>query len=247
VSEPGGSHAPGDDPGARLREQYRRQVLASIGGWSGTVVAAVPTVVFVVVNATSGLHWAIVAAVGSAVVLSCYRLVRHQPVQQALSGLLGVLVASLIAARTGHAKGYFLVGIWSSFLYAGAFTLSLAVRRPVVGLIWEFLDPTSAGEQVPWYRRRPLLLAYDLATALAAAIFVSRGVVQLALFEHNATGWLAVARIAMGYPLYVAAIGFGFWVVTRARRRLPASKPSLGAGQDRPPDRGLRLGQRDEQ
>ncbi len=168
MSEPGGSHAPGDDPGARLREQYRRQVLASIGGWSGTVVAAVPTVVFVVVNATSGLHWAIVAAVGSAVVLSCYRLVRHQPVQQALSGLLGVLVASLIAARTGHAKGYFLVGIWSSFLYAGAFTLSLAVRRPVVGLIWEFLDPTSAGEQVPWYRRRPLLLAYDLATACSS-------------------------------------------------------------------------------
>jgi hypothetical protein len=42
----------------------------------------------------------------------------------------------------------------------------------------------------------------------------------LALFRHNATGWLAFARISMGYPLYIAAVGFGFWIVTRARRRI---------------------------
>jgi Protein of unknown function (DUF3159) len=46
--------------------------------------------------------------------------------------------------------------------------------------------------------------------------------VQLALFRHNATGWLAVARIGMGYPLTVAALGFAFWVVRRARRQVAA-------------------------
>ena len=99
------------------------------------------------------------------------------------------------------------------------------MRRPLVGLLWEFLDPTptSAGDgasAVPWYRRRPLLLAYSWATLAATAVFLARGIVQLSLFRSDSTGWLAVARIAMGYPLFILAVGFAFLVVTRARRRV---------------------------
>jgi hypothetical protein len=214
-----------EEPRPGSREFYRQQMLNSIGGWSGTIITAIPTVVFVAVNAIANLRWAIAAAVGSAFVLAGYRLLLRQSVQQALTGLLGVVVASLIAARTGQAKGYFLLGIWSSFAYAGVLAITLAVRRPAVGLLWEFLDPTPHDDNdgsVPWYRRRRLLLAYTLATAGAVLVFLARGVVQLTLFEHNATGWLAVARIAMGYPLYIAAIGFAFWVVRRARNQLDA-------------------------
>ncbi len=203
-----------------MRELYRQQMLDSIGGWSGTVITAIPTVVFVAVNAASTLRWAVVAAVGSAVLLALYRLSRRQPVQQALTGLVGVVVASAIAARTGQAKGYFLLGIWSSFAYSAAFVVSLLVRRPVIGLLWEFLDPTPGDDDTPWHRRRVLFYAYALATLAGCLVFLARGVVQLALFTHNATGWLAVARIAMGYPLYIAAIGFAFWIVRRARQRL---------------------------
>lgn len=210
------------EPQPGSREFYRQQMLNGIGGWSGTVITAIPTVVFVVVNAVENLRWAIVAAVGSAFLLAAYRLALRQSAQQALTGLLGVVIASLIAARTGQARGYFLVGIWSSFVYAGALAVTLLVRRPAVGLIWEFLDPTPHDGSVPWHRRRPLFLAYMLATAAAVLVFLARGVVQLALFEHDATGWLAVARIAMGYPLYIAAIGYAFWVVRRARHRIRA-------------------------
>jgi hypothetical protein len=212
-----------DEPGGRtgeLRETYRRQLIDSIGGWTGTVIAAVPTVVFIVVNAVSSLRWAIVAAVASAVVLALYRLARKQSMQQALTGLLGVVVAAVIAARTGQARGYFLLGIWSSFVYAAVFAGSILVRRPIVGLAWEFLDPTPGGEGRPWPKRRELFRAYVLATLGATAVFLARGLVQLALFDKNATGWLAFARIAMGYPLYIAAVGFGFWVVSRARKKL---------------------------
>jgi hypothetical protein len=47
-----------------------------------------------------------------------------------------------------------------------------------------------------------------------------RGIVQLTLYRHNATGWLAFARVAMGYPLWILAVGFGYWVVRRARAPL---------------------------
>jgi len=203
-----------------LRETYRKQMLDSIGGWSGSVITAVPPVVFVIVNAIGGLRSAIIAAVASAVLLAAYRLVRRQSVQQAATGLFGVVVAAVIAARTGQARGYFLIGIWSSFVYGGVFVASMLVRRPVVGLLWEFLDPVDTADDLRWHRRPILMRAYLLATLIGATMFAARGIVQLTLFRHNATGWLAFARVAMGFPLYVLAVGAAFWVVSRARKRL---------------------------
>lgn len=205
-----------------LRETYRAQLLNSIGGWTGSVIAAIPPVVFVIVNAVSGLRPAVIAAIGSAVLLAVYRLARRQSVQQALAGLFGVVVAAVIAARTGQARGYFLLGIWSSFIYAGVFIASMLARRPVVGLLWEFLDPTPGEDAPPWYRRPALLRAYLIATLIGTTMFAARGIVQLTLFRHNATGWLAFARIVMGFPLYVVTVAGGFWVVSRARRQLLA-------------------------
>jgi len=206
-----------------LRETYRKQLLDGIGGWTGTVITAIPPVVFVIVNAITDLRPAIIAAIGSAVLLAGYRLARRQSVQQALTGLFAVVIAAVIAARTGQARGYFLLGIWSSFAYAAAFGVSVIVRRPVVGLMWEFLEPMPGADDLPWYRRRGLLRAYTVATLAATVVFLLRGVVQLTLYRRDATGWLAFARISMGYPLYIAAVAFGFWYVTRARRRLSAS------------------------
>ena len=205
--------------GGSYREQYRQQLLTSLGGWSGTVITAIPTVVFVVVNAFAGLRPAIVAAIASAVLLAIYRMLRKQPVQQAVTGLIGVVIASLIAGGTGQARGYFLWGIWTSFAYAAAFAVSLVVRRPIVGVAWEFLDPSPSADR-PWYRQPPLLRAYALATVGGLVLFLARGVVQTALFREDATGWLAVARIAMGYPLFLLALMFAVWVVMRARRKL---------------------------
>ena len=81
-------------------------------------------------------------------------------------------------------------------------------------------------------------------------MFAARGIVQLTLFRHNATGWLAFARIVMGFPLYVVAVGGGFWVVSRARRQLLADARRTSALSS---PRMLRrivllgIGQRDEQ
>lgn len=214
-----------------LREVYRTQLQRSLGGWSGTVITAIPPVVFVAVNAISGLRPAIIAAVASAVVLAAYRAVRKQPTQQVISGLFAVLIAALIAARTGQARGYFLLGIWTSFLYAVPFAISVLVRRPLIGWLWEFLDPTPGTEERRWYRHPRLLRAYTLATLGGTVVFLARGIVQLTLYRHNDTGWLAVARIAMSYPLWIAAVAFGFYVGTRARRAVAAEAESTAAAE----------------
>lgn len=237
-----------------LRETYRTQLRESIGGWTGTAITAAPTVVFVIVNSTAGLRPAIFSAVGAGLALAGYRLARKQSTQQAISGLFGVLIAAVIAARTGQARGYFLLGIWTSFLYAVPLLVSVLVRRPMVGWLWEFLDPSPPDPdepERPWYRRGPLLRAYSIATLIGTALFLSRGIVQATLYRDNATGWLAFARVAMGYPLYIAAVAAGYWVVRRVRHQLPRrvgdelAAPPDGeqeqSAEDGGPDRGLGL------
>ncbi len=205
------------------RENYRQQMIASIGGWQGALITAIPTTVFVIVNVFTTLRPAIFAAVGSAVALTLYRLARKQSIQQAMSGLFGVVIAAVIASRTGEARGYFLLGIWTSFAYAVPFAISLLFKRPLIGLAWEFLDPTPTDSDRPWHRHRPLLVAYSWATAAAVVVFLARGFVQLHLYGDNATGWLAFARIAMGYPLFIAAAGLSFLLVRRARHQIASA------------------------
>jgi hypothetical protein len=248
----------------RLRERTREQILVSLGGWSGTLITTIPTVVFVIVNAVAHLRTAIIAAIASGVLLAGYRLARRQPQQQVVTGLFSVLIAALIAARTGQARGFFLLGIAGSICYGAVFAISLLVRRPLIGVLWEFLDPAPLPEGTRWYRVRALRRAYDLASLAALAMFAARALVQLSLFRDNKTGWLAVARIGMGFPLYLLVVAAVFWLVRRGRQQLPPLEPAAAESEgdqsvadpvdpesssgraDRAPDRGLGLGQRDE-
>ncbi|MBN9619235.1 MAG: hypothetical protein J0H43_05830, partial [Actinobacteria bacterium] len=55
---------PDDGSPVDLKETVRQQMLASIGGWSGAIITAIPTTVFIIVNVTTTLRTAIYAAVG---------------------------------------------------------------------------------------------------------------------------------------------------------------------------------------
>lgn len=203
-----------EDPPAAARPQPL--LVESLGGWRGLLDSGLPVAVFVGANAVAGLTAAIWAAVAAGVLLLALRLARRQSVQQAVSGFLGVALAAYIASRTGQAKGFFLLGIWASFGYAALFGLSVLVRWPLVGVVWEYVDGTGGS----WRRERPLLRVYTLATVLWTAVFLSRGLVQRFLYDSDRTGWLAVARLAMGYPVTIGALFGTVLAVRRVRRRL---------------------------
>lgn len=209
----------GAEPAADGEPQadFRTALLQSIGGWRGMLDSGLPVVVFVVANVVGGLRAAIWSAVVAAAVLTGIRLARRQSVQQAVSGFVGVALAAFVASRTGEAKGYFLLGIWASFGYAGLFLLSVVVRRPAVGLIWEYVD--SGGDA--WRRDRALMRVYTWTSLVWTGVFLARGLVQRFLYDEDRTGWLAFARLAMGYPLTLAALAVTLLAVrhVRAQRR----------------------------
>ena len=91
--------------------ERKPSVLQQVGGVPGLIYASVPSVVFVVAEAVTGLRAATALAVGAGAGITLLRLLRKEPLQPAVSGLVGVAISAFIAYQSGDAKDYFLVGI----------------------------------------------------------------------------------------------------------------------------------------
>ena len=195
-------------------ERSTATVLDQLGGVSGLISSTIPVIVFVVVNAAFGVTAAIVAALCTAALVAVVRLLRRDGLAPAVSGFLGVAICAFIAHRVGDAKGYFLLGIWTSLVYAGVLLASILVRWPLIGVAWNYVN--GAGTQ--WRSNRRTLIAYDIATAFWALVFAGRYLAQSSLYDSGDTGWLAVARIGMGWPLTALAVVVTVLLVRRASR-----------------------------
>ena len=187
-----------DDSDAKLTAHV---LLEQMGGLSGLIYSSLPVLVFVPISSFFGLTAAIYSALGVAGLVLIWRLVRRESVQPAVSGFIGVGISALIAYMIGASKGYFLLGIWSSLIYAGVFAISILIRRPLVGYGWSWVT----GHDRSWRDIRRAVLAFDIATAVWALVFAARFLVQNHLYGLDQTGLLGVARIAMGWPLTAVA------------------------------------------
>jgi hypothetical protein len=127
-----------------------------------------------------------------------------------------VAVAGALAARSGEARDFFLADIWWYGVASIVLTVSILLRRPLVGVLWSAMH----GVGMWWRHDRPSLRRYNIATAVLAAVFAARFVVLQRLYEHNEVGWLTVSKIAMNYPLWAAALVVIAWAVRRADHRL---------------------------
>jgi hypothetical protein len=190
----------------------------AIGGPLGMAETSLPAVAYVVAYTASGsdTNTAATVAVALALVLTLARLVRRQSPIHALSGLVGVGFAAFIATRSGRAENFFVPGLLLNAAYVSALLISLAVRRPLIGIIVTKLD----GEGDEWRRDPDRVRAFVRATWLWAGLFATRLVVQLPLYAAGAVVALGVAKTAMGLPLY----GIGLWLtwLLVRRHRIPA-------------------------
>ena len=202
---------PEESPSAERRAPT---LLEQMGGVPGIIASTIPVAVFVVVNIVATLQPALIAALASGVVIAILRISRKQPLQPAISGLFGVGIAAFIAYRTGEARGFYLPGLIYSAVLALAFLVSVLVRWPLAGVIWHGIN----GDGQSWRRDHRLLRAYTWASLLWTLVFAARLVVQGLLYNADATTWLGIARLAMGYPLVGVALLGTVWAVTRARR-----------------------------
>jgi uncharacterized protein DUF3159 len=188
------------------------------GGPLGMVYTTVPVVAFVTAIPFVALPTAIGIAVAVALGATGLRLLRGERLMPALGGVFGVAAAGGVAAWTGSATDFFLIGIWAALVGAVVLLASVLVRRPLTGVVWNAVH----GGGHPWRADRPALLAHDVATLAGTVVCAARFVVKQWLYDIDATGWLAFAKIAMGTPLTALVLLVVVWAFRRSTKRLVA-------------------------
>jgi len=191
-------------------------LLTAMGGVRGIVESILPGLLFLVTyTVTRNLWWSVAAPVVIAAIFVVIRLVRRQPVTTAIAGLLGIVISAVIALLTGLPENNFVPGF---FINAGILVvtvITLAVRRPLIGLVASLLlsDPE-------WRSDRAQLRVAYVATWFWVALAVIRLGVELPLYFAGATSALAAARLVTGVPLY-ALILWLTWLVMRTAWTAP--------------------------
>jgi uncharacterized protein DUF3159 len=200
------------EPGP-TREQM---VLDRMGGRMGFVYSTIPIVVFVTANMFLPLMATISIAVAVGVALTAFRIIRGERWTSAAGSLIGIAIAATIVALTGSARNYFVLGIWACFAGAVITIVSVLIRWPVSGIIWNFLH----GGKYRWRADRSVMRAHILATLAAAAVLGSRFVIQQWLYLADSTSGLGVARIAMGTPLSALVAVVVVWAFRHSSKQL---------------------------
>ncbi|PRX92421.1 DUF3159 domain-containing protein [Allonocardiopsis opalescens] len=204
----------------------RGQLSKALGGKRGMLEGAVPTIMFTASYLlTQQVPLAVGLGVGAAVVLAVVRLVQRSSLQFVFNSLLGIAIAAVFALRSGEAEDAFLPGIIYNAVYAGVMILTIMARWPVVGL----LIGSVTGDLTSWRDDPAILRLCSRLTWLLVAPCVIRVVVQYPLWLGGMVGWLGTAKIAMGWPLQVAAFAAMVWLLARNRTPMRAAAPSAPA------------------
>ena len=208
----------------------RAQLSRAMGGRRGMIEAAVPTITFTFAYIfTKEIQLAIGLSVTFAVVMLVVRLVQRSTVQYVLNALFGIGVGSFfvwLGGRSGgdeseQALAYFLPGLLYNAGYAVLMVLSIVIRWPVVGL----LVGAVAEDPLEWRRDQQIVRLCSHLTWLLVLPCLFRVLVQGPIYLSGRAAddadpyvtALGFAKVGMGWPLQVAALGAMVWLLARNR------------------------------
>ncbi|WP_240809774.1 DUF3159 domain-containing protein [Actinomadura sp. WMMA1423] len=202
----------------------RAQLNKALGGVRGMAEAAVPTIAFTgTYIAVEDIKLAVGAGVGAAVLLLLVRLAQRSSPQFVLNSLVGIAIAAFFALRSGKAEDAFLPGILLNAGYGAAMIFSIVVRWPIVG----FIIGSVTGDPTAWRSDPGIVKLCSRLTWLLVLPCVVRVAVQYPIYlaDGDQSGLLGTAKIAMGWPLQVAALAAMVWLLARGRTPLGPSTP----------------------
>jgi hypothetical protein len=214
-----------------VEEVVRGQLVKALGGRRGMFEAAVPTIVFTVLWLTTReLRLALVVSIAAAVVLLVARLVQRSSAQYVVNALVGIgigwLFVTISANRGGsedeQALAYFLPGLIYNGGYAVLMALTCIVGWPLVG----FMVGTVTGDPLEWHGDKQVVKLCTRLTWMLVLPCILRVVIQApiwlsgnsgAIDADTAVAALGVLKIALGWPLQLAALAGMLWLLGRNR------------------------------
>ncbi|MEO7745089.1 MAG: DUF3159 domain-containing protein [Actinomycetota bacterium] len=208
-----------------VEEVVRARLAESVGGLRGSVEAALPTVAFVVTWAlTHQVRTSLVAAAVPVALAVLARLAQRQTLRYALSSLAALAVAGFFALRTGRAQDVFLPGILYSCGLTVLTLLSVVTRWPMVG----FLLGSTSADPVAWRTHAGVVRLCQRLTLVLCGLYAVRAVIMLPLYLAGQVALLGVAKIVLGWPLYLLAVAGMGALLLRGRTPLETLDPLPG-------------------
>lgn len=199
-----GRVAPGEQPTAQA-------LWSAVGGIRGLIESLLPGFLFLVVfTITAEVAPSVLIPVAISVVFVLVRAVFRSPIMPAVVGLIGIALSAGLALWTGRAEENFLLGFVINGVWLVALIASLAVRRPLIGVITALLTGDAAWRDDS--AKRTVLTA---ATWLWVGLFAVRLSVQVPLYAAEQAAALAATKLLMGLPLY-AAVLWVTWLMVRS-------------------------------
>lgn len=196
--------APGERPTAHA-------LWAAVGGVRGLIESLSPGFLFLVVFTITGeVAPSVLIPLGIAIVFVLARAIMRSPIMPAVIGLIGIALSAGLALWTGRAEENFVLGFVINGVWLVALLVSLAVRRPLIGVITGLLTGDHAWRSDP--AKRTVL---TVTTWLWVGLFALRLGVQLPLYLAEQAAALAATKLLMGLPLY-AAVLWVTWLMVRA-------------------------------
>lgn len=166
------------------------------------------------------IEWGVGAAIAVTAALGVWRLMAGDKPRAVLVGLLGVVVAALIALYTNRPEDFFLIRIATNAASALAWAVSIVLRWPLLGVVVGGV----LGQRGTWRRDPALLRAYSRASWIWVLQYVVRLAVWLPLYWAGQTEALTFATLALTWPVVAACLAVSWYVM---RRSLPSGHPGL--------------------
>jgi hypothetical protein len=189
-------------------------LLSAIGGVRGLVESIVPGLGFLVTyTITKELLPSVLAPLAVSVIFIVIRLLTRQSVTTALAGALGIGISAALALFTGNANDNFVPGFFINGTVLLIMLVSLAVRRPFVGVLVGLLLNDD-----DWRKDPAKLRVAAIATILWATLSALRLAVQVPLYFASTADALAATKLIMGVPLY-AGLLWVTWLLVRTAWR----------------------------
>ncbi|WP_415854984.1 DUF3159 domain-containing protein [Sinomonas sp. G460-2] len=205
--------------GLHRHDDGRIDVLRSAGGIRGVLESILPGLVFLVAfTIVRELVLPIVLAIVVAAVFVVVRLASRTTPTQAFAGVVGIAVSAALALFTGKAQDFYITGFITNAAYIVALAVSVAVRWPLMGVVFGFLR----NEGVHWRQDPQRARQYRLGTWIMVAVLALRLVVEVPLYLMGDAGVVALGamRLILGVPLYA----LGIWLAWLVSRPLPGTE-----------------------
>ena len=160
------------------------------------------------------------------------RVVQHSSLSHVAGAVFATAIAAFFAVRSGRAEAAFLPGILTNAAFLALTLLSVATRWPAVGFIVGAGDPRAQEDPFAWRRDRGMVrVVHPARPGCSSRSTRVRLAIMVPLYLAADVAWLGVAKIALGWPLWVASLAVMGWMLLSGHTPL---EPGEGPGAQGP-------------